>query len=78
MMHGPICIRFMSFMVAFLRKVVEEIQIFYSVIWRYVTYTLSIQALCLEVVQRFLCRWEFYLYSMDMIYIHTHVYRLTM
>ena len=31
----------MSLMVAFWRKVVEEIQIFYSVIWRYVTYTFA-------------------------------------
>ena len=76
----------MSLMVAFLRKVVEEIQVFYSVIWGYVTYTLSVQVHCLEVVQRFLCRWELYLYSVDMIYIyiyththtHTHTYRLTM
>jgi len=51
----------------------EEIQIFYSVIWRCVIYTLSMQVHCLEVMQKFLCRWELYLYSVGMRCIYVYI-----
>jgi hypothetical protein len=59
-----------SLTVAFWRRVVEEIQIIYSVIWTYVKYTFLIQVHCLEVMQRFHCRWELYLCAVDVRHIY--------